>query len=339
MNEKRGEYLGEQLTQMQLQRERERRRSRQADAVHQVDRLMQTQQALGESLGNGLSSLQSKGQMLQRLEVERTEGSLLATLVRPFTANRQALARRSVAEELIALYERVGVRLREATHFADQVKLTALEMQQEVDGLHRALAEALHNQRTAAKRVLEAERALDSVEVDELPEAVKARRRDRYTFDLRTEAVNLELYGVSMEQCRVHLAPARALRDTVLQLHEDMSKYVINATHTVNAAGRRIQGLGVMADAPTVVAELQESLDELSEAMAATEKYIEASQLLVDEVLPKLTAKLDAQDQDEVQFMASSLETVDRARSHRMAERALRQEAAREIESLLGGSD
>ncbi len=339
MNEKSGQYMGEQLTQMQLQRDRERRRSRQVEAVHQVDQLMQTQQQLGAELGDGLRTLTSKGQALQRLEAERSDGSLLASLVRPFTARRAALARRSVAEELIALYERVSVRLREATHFADQVKLTALEMQQEVDGLHRALGEALHNQRVAAERVLEAERSLDDVELEDISEAVRDRRRDRYTFDLRTEAVNLELYGVSVEQCRAHLEPARALRDTVLQLHEDMAKYVINATHTVNAAGRRIQGLGVMADAPTVVAELQESLEELSEAMIATEKYIEASQVLVDEVLPKLAAKLDAHDETEAEFMATSLEAVDRARSHRMAERALRQEAAREIESLLRGTD
>ncbi len=329
-------YLGEQITHAQLARRRELHRRQQSASMRRVDALVQTQQSLGRELGAGLDQLRAQSAELQRLESERTDGSFLASLVRPFTARRTALARRSVAEELLKVYERTSARLREATAFTDELKLCALELQQEVDRLHRELAEATHNERVAARRVLEAEDALAELERAGLEPDELARRRDRFTFDLKTEAVNLELYRVAAEQCRQHLGPARALRDTVLQLHEDMARYVINATHTVNASGRRIQGLGVMADAPIVVQELQESLDELSEAMDATVRYIADSQRLVEEILPDLSARLDARDEADNLELTASLEEVDRARARKMAERALREAADREIDDLLG---
>ena len=303
--------------------------------MERVNTLVRTQHQLGGQLAEGLTTLQGRSEELKRLQEE--DSGLLATLVRPFTARRSALARKSVTEELLAVYEKTGVRLREATAFADELRLCALELQQEVDRLHRDLGHALHNEQVAARRVLEAEEGLDALAEDaSLDPATRERRMDRFTFDLKTEAVQLELYQVAASQCRQHIEPARALRDTVLQLHEDMARYVIKATHTVNASGRRIQGLGMMADAPLVVHELQESLDELANAMQATEAYIQSSRKLVEEVLPDLTADLDAQDEVEIAHLTSSLEQVDRARAHNLAEQALRDAAEAEIDELLG---
>jgi len=333
----RRKYLGEQLTHALLQRRREEVSTRHQRAVHRVDRLMVTQQTLGRELGAGLDELQQTRGELQELEAAANDDSLLATLVRPFTARRTALQRKSVAEGLIKQYEKVSVRLREATAFSDQLKLTALELQQEVDRLHRELGEALHNQRVAATRVLELEDALAQLEADpELSPEARDRRRDRFTFDLRTEAVALDLYEAAAGHCRTHLPAARSLRDTVLRLHEEMAEYVLSATHTVNAAGRRIQGLGMLADAPVVVAELQASLDELNQAMQATQDYVESSQALIAEVLPELSARVAAEAEASSAVLRSELDEVDRAKSRAMAERALREAAEDEIRELLG---
>ena len=324
------------MTHADLAGRRDAHKRQQASSVQRVNHLVQTQQALGTELSDGLTRLKGQSEELKRLQ-EPEAGGVLSALVRPFTARRSALARRSVAEELLTVYEKTGVRLREATAFADELRLCALELQQEVDRLHRDLGESLHNERVAAQRVLDSEEALAELEVDEtLPQATRVRRRDRYTFDMKTEAVQLELFKVAASQCRVHIDPARALRDTVLQLHEDMARYVINATHTVNAAGRRIQGLGMMADAPLVVHELQESLAELSSAMAATEQYIENSRRLVEQVLPNLSADLDQRDEVDIQMLTSSLASVDRKRARTLAEQALREAAEAEIDELLG---
>ena len=331
----RREYLGEALSHAHIARRREAQSRQQAEGVRRVDALVRTQQSLGTQLGDGLTELRDQSAALEQLD-RPSQDSFLSGLVRPFTARRAALARRSIAEGLLQVYERTSASLRQATGFADELKRCALELQQEVDRLHRDLGEALHNEGVAAHRVLEAEAALQELEGLEIDRGAAARRRDRYTIDLKTEAVHQELYAVAATQCRQHLGPARALRDTVLQLHEDMARYVVNATHTVNAAGRRIQGLGLMADAPVVVQDLQESLDELGEAMAATVHYIEQSRRLIEDVLPDLSAKLDAHDELEDLTLTTSLEQVDRGRARKQAERRLRESADREIDDLLG---
>ena len=332
-------YLGEKLTHAHLHRRREEIQKQHGEAIAQVNTLLETQRSLGEELGNGLDTLKQQGGELDRLKASERDTSLLASLVRPFTSRRTALARRSVAEGLLKHYEKTSSRLREATAFSDELKLCALEMQQEVDRLHRELGQALHNQRLAAERILECERGLQELDGLNISAEQRERREDRYTFDLRTEAVALELFKSSASQCRQHLDPARALRNTVLQLHEDMAQYVLGATHTVNAAGRRIQGLGMMADAPIVVQELQESLNELNQAMAATQHYIENSRKLIEEVLPDLSAKMDADSEIELADLVGSLGSVDRGRTRQMAEQALREAAQSEIEDLLRGED
>ena len=335
----RREYLGEKLTHARLHRRREEIQERHGQAIAQVNTMLETQKAIGEELGTGLATLKMQGEELDRLRNTESDTSLLSSLVRPFTSRRTALARRSVAEGLLTHYEKTSTRLREATAFSDELKLCALEMQQEVDRLHRELGQALHNQRLAAQGILECEAGLGEVDQLELTREQRERRKDRYTFDLRTESVALELFKSSAAQCRQHLDPARALRDTVLQLHEDMAQYVLSATHTVNAAGRRIQGLGMMADAPIVVQELQESLDELNQAMEATQQYIEHSRKLIEEVLPDLSAKIDAESETDVAHLVGSLDAVDRARTRQLAEQALREAAESEIDQLLRESD
>lgn len=329
-------YRGEQLSHALLQRRQQEVALRHRRAVGKVEDLLGTQRRTASELGAGLQTLARSRTELDRLEPTASTG-LLASLVRPFTIRRALVARRSIAEGLLRQYEQVNVRLREATAFSDELKLTALELQQEVDRLHRERADALHNERLAATRVLELEAALREAEADaaQAPDE-RERRSDRFTFDLRTESVALSLFQAAAELCRQHLGPARSLRDTVLRLHEEMAQYVLTATHTVNAAGRRIQGLGMLADAPLVVAELQQSLDALDQALQATAGYAERSQALVAEVLPELSARLRAATEATEQALALELGEVDRERARMEAERALRREAEHEIERLLG---
>ncbi len=336
MSERR-RYLGEQLSHAVLQRRQREVAERHRRAMTQVSELLDTQKQIGSELSAGLNTLRRQRGELDRMEQQDSDTSILASLVRPFTARRSALARRSIAEGLMRQYETVSVRLREATAFSDELKLCALELQQEVDRLHRELGEALHNQRLAAERVLEIEEALVDNESDaSLTDEEKARRRDRFEFDRRTEAVALELFKAAVGLCRQHIPPARALRDTVLQLHEEMAQYVLSATHTVNAAGRRIQGLGMLADAPIVVQELQESLDELQDAMHATRDYVERSQYLIAEVLPDLSARISAEGEASSAMLEGDLAAIDREKARMEAERALREAAEAEIQNLLG---
>lgn len=303
------QYRGEQLTHALLQRRRQEVAERHQRAVGRVSDLLEAQRRVGAELGEGLVTLQKDRGELQRMEEARS-GGLLATLVRPFTVRRSAIARRSIAEGLIRQYEQVNVRLREATAFSDELELTALELQQEVDRLHRERADALHDGRIAAERVLACEAGLAELDALDLGPEERERRRDRYTFDLRTESVALALFQAAAELCQQHVGPARSLRDTVLQLREEMARYVLAASHTVNAAGRRIQGLGMLADAPVVVGELQRSLHELEAAMQATAAYVERSHALLTDVLPELSARIRAETEATGEALAA-LEEVE----------------------------
>src|SRR5690606_8504389 len=132
-------YLGEQLTHAVLQRRQREVADRHRRAMGQVSDLLESQKQIGGELSRGLTVLRTQRTELDRIEQQQTDSSLLASLVRPFTARRSALARRSIAEGLLRQYEQVSVRLREATAFSDELKLCALELQQEVDRLHREL--------------------------------------------------------------------------------------------------------------------------------------------------------------------------------------------------------
>ncbi len=329
-------YTGETLSHVALMRRREEIRARHKRAVEQVNALYASQATIAEELGDGLAQMQKHGSELDRLTEEENASGLLAALMRPFTARRVALARKSVTEALLTQYEAVSIRLREATAFSDDLKLCALEMQDEVDRLHRDHAAATHNAKLAAERVLELEKELARLEAEpSSPE--RARTIDRLTFELRTESINLELFRANAEQCAHHLGPARKLRDAVLELHEDMARYVLTATQAVNAAGRRIQGLGMMADAPIVVAELQASIEELNEAMEATAAYVEQNRDLIARVLPELTQQLETEAALDATETMDTLEEVSRERARQLAEQALREAARAEIEAFLDG--
>ncbi|MEZ4237651.1 MAG: hypothetical protein R3F59_16190 [Myxococcota bacterium] len=325
------------LTHARLQRRQQEVHDRHRRAVEKVGELLDTQRRVGAELGQGLEVLSRQRTELETLDRRETDASLLAALVRPFVGRRHALARRSIAEGLLQRYEQVSVRLREATAFSDELRLCALELQAEVDQLHRELAGSLQQQQAAAARVLEIERGLEELEesVQHTPEQ-KARLRDRYTFDLRSESVSLALFGAAVELSRQHLDPARALRDTVLRLHEEMATYVLSATHTVNAAGRRIGAMGMLADAPAVVAELQQSLDALGLAMEATTQWIDRSQRFIAEVLPELSTRVQREAVATEQALAYELQEHDRDRIRLEAERTLRREAEDEVARLLG---
>jgi hypothetical protein len=243
------------------------------------------------------------------------------------------LARKSIAEGLLTQYEQVSVSLRRASAFADELHLCALELQEEVEQLHGEHARNLAGAREAAERVMHIEADLDALDAADHD---TRRQEDRLRFEERTTSSRMELYRAGAELCRQELEPARALRDTVLQLHEEMARFVLQATSSVNAAGRRIQALGVAADAPSVVAELNESLQQLDAAMNATEHYLDQAQHLLTRVLPELSERLERDAAHRRLDLADDLDALSRERARELADRALREAADAEIAEHLG---
>lgn len=301
--------------------------------LDRVDELVRTQTQVGRDLTRDLGALSEKGHVLDDLETEMSQAGLLSGLMARITGRSTVLERRSATEALVDHYEMVSMRLRRASAFADDLRLCALELHEEVDELHQQLADGLANEKASAERVLALDKALQEVEGTS---ADAARLRDKLDFELRQEALMLELFRASSEMARQHLDPARALRDTTMRLNEEMATFVLQATGAVNAAGRRIQALGMAADAPVVIGELQQSLEDLNQAMDITTSYVEQTQILLAEVLPQLSARLEAQREMDEITVTSELTAVSRKHANALAEKALREAAQAEIEDLLG---
>ena len=279
-------------------------------ALDRVQGLAHTQETVGRELTAELSTLKDKGHALDDLERELSSTGLVASLLSLVTRRNAVLERRSATEALVDHYELVSVRLRRASAFTDELRLCALELQAEVDGLHEQFASAMANEKLSAERILAIENALAEPMGEEETPQDHARRQDALEFELRQETLSLELFRASAEVARHHLEPSRALRDTTQRLHEEMATFTLQATGTVNAAGRRIQALGLAADAPLVVGELQQSLEELQQAMDMTTAYIEQTRVLITDVLPELSARLAAQREMEEVAVTSELDQV-----------------------------
>ncbi len=309
---------------------RERMEEVRTHALGRVGRMVERHQALSGELHDELSELSGSDDELEALK--RSGGGALSTLLRRFGRRNVVLERRSAAQELYRRYEAVNRRLREASAFNDELRLCAVELDAEVQTLHRDRAGALDAERQAGERVLELELELEALRgsPDERPTL------DAITFELRRVALDLEIHRASEALFEQHLEPARSLRDTVMRLHEEMSHFLLSASSTVDGAGRRIQALGMAADAPAVVLELQSSLHALGEAMEVTETYVEQTRHLLGEVLPRMSAQLEDRGAVEALLTVGEANELDRDRARALAERALRQAASEEIESFLG---
>lgn len=331
------QYEGDRPTQASLVDRRESLRMRHRDTLHEVNRLVTSQHKISQELGEELAAMQDKGQRLDALQAQEQEGGMLNALVRAFNRRRMILERRSVAEELLHRYEHVSQRLRQASAFSDELRLTALRMQDEVEKLHKEHSVAQNNERRAAQRVLELEQQLQAIESGELETAANEREQimDRLQFEERTESLSVELFRAQSRLLKQEISPARGLRDTVMGMYEEMAQFVLAATARVNGAGRKIQALGMAADAPTVINELNESLAELDVAMEATEVYVAQAQELLTRVLPEMSRQLQDSQQSASFELTHDLNDMSRERAAALADLALREAAESEVESWL----
>ncbi len=333
---RRPHYEGGTPSQSALLERRKALRTRHQRSMAQVTDLARSQQELSAELGNELTQMRTQAGQLDELEQRAAETGLLAALTRAFARRRAILQRRSVAEGLLRRYETASQCLRRASAFSDELRLCALELQEQVDELHAELERSERNRLRAAEAVVALDDAI--AEIEPPPgggeEQTRERRFDELQFRQRSEALALELFQAADDLLGQELPPARALRDTVMELHEEMARFVLGAESAINTAGRRIQALGMAADAPMVVAELQTSMAELGAAMEATEHYVEQAQHLLTHVLPELNAEMAARTRTDNDILVDDLDSISRERSRALAEQALKDAARAEVESV-----
>jgi hypothetical protein len=319
------------LTPAELTRRREELESGQRSAMARVDKLVRDQRDIGQELRDEMALLKERGSALEAGEAD--VAGLIPAVLRRFSKRREVLARRSVAEGLMEQYESVNISLRKATAFTDELRLCAAELQADVERIHTELSNNRQIGEHTAEELKDIERRLEALDGGAEDPLEAERERDRLQFQLRGGMLTLQLHEVSTDLNRKHLDPLRALRNTVLGLHEEMARYVLAATATVDNAGRRIQALGMAADAPAVIAELQESLVDLDQAMTATEAYVARANELLNRVLPELTDSLREHNSRENARLTDELYAIDRERARLLTDRSEQREALAEVES------
>lgn len=330
------ELEGPSPSQADLLAERDDLQRKHDATLDRVGALVQGHKALSEEVGAELTTALERKQALEALQAKDAESGLLASISRALTRRRAILERKSAAEELVTQFQAVQVSLSRASAFSDELRLCALELQAEVDRLHQESARAGRNATLCAQKVLEIEAALDALDaVSDLSADDRARYRDALQFEERSLGIALELYRARRELCRRELGPARELRDTVLSLHEDMARFVQQASASVGGQGHRIQALGLAADAPVVVAELHQRMQGMDDLAAASQVYIDQAQHLLTEVLPELSHRMEAASRMRALEVSGDLDALSRERARELADRALMEAAEAEVSQAL----
>lgn len=310
-----------------------RRREELAQAAlrsrERVGDLLAAQQRQSAELKEELQSLQRAGHSLDELEQRAAQPGLLASLSRQLGRRRAMLDRRSATEGLLQRYEAASARLRQAAAFCDELSLEAVALQAQLDALYDEHEAALRSERAS-----EEQRARLDQQMASLSPSDGGRALDRLRFEEHNARLAAQLARSRAQLLGPQLAPTRALRDTLLDLRADLSRFVTAATITVEAAGRRIQALGLVADAPLVLSELQESLKDLAQAMSAAEAQAERARSLLSQALPALSGALELQAVADQADLRASLEALEEERARLLADQALREAAEREVQAL-----
>jgi hypothetical protein len=317
------------LSQLQLVDRHSELRQAHERTLSKVEDLVREQQQVSTHLSQGLSEMQSKGAQLDQVG---SETGLVARITRLLSRRSEVLARRSISEALVGIHEKSVVDLRRASTVTDHLKRTAAELNLEAEGLHHERVQARQMLKETAQRVLKLEAELDHLQADRAVD--HSQEIDSLEFKERSVSGDVLLIRAHIELCTDELGEAQDLRDTVQTMHEDMARFVLGATKAVNGAGRRIQSLGMAADAATVVIELNESMLQLDVAMQETSRYLLAADDLLTRVLPGMNAKLSAQEGKQRFSVQTDLEQISRSRSRALADQALLEAAEAEVDGL-----
>lgn len=317
------------LSQLQLVDRHGELRQAHERTLSKVEDLVREQQQVSTHLSQGLSEMQSKGAQLDQVG---SETGLVARITRLLSRRSEVLARRSISEALVGIHEKSVVDLRRASTVTDHLKRTAAELNLEAEGLHHERVQARQMLKETAQRVLKLEAELDLLQADRA--ADHSQEIDSIEFEERSVSGDVLLIRAHIELCTDELGEAQDLRDTVQTMHEDMARFVLGATKAVNGAGRRIQSLGMAADAATVVIELNESMLQLDVAMQETSRYLLAADDLLTRVLPGMNAKLSAKEGKQRFSVQTDLEQISRSRSRALADQALLEAAEAEVDGL-----
>lgn len=307
--------------------------ARHTDTLGRVDGLLREQKDLTGGIADELNALHKDGDALQAIERADADATgLIAQIRGRLTRRSRMLERQSVATRLQEQYRSVHTTLRKAGAFADELRLCAVELAQEVDRLHGDVEDSLSAAVEVEARMEQLSTRLAVLNARNDP--TELRECDRVRFELADLKTAAGLHNAKAHLCVQEVEPARTLRDTVHGLHQEMAHYVLQASASVEGSGRRIQTLGLAADAPLVISELQDGLAQLDAAMSVTEAYLEQAHDMLTRVLPQLSQQIRSQGSRAALDLEQGLAAIEAARESKASDEVLKAAALAEVELI-----
>jgi ABC-type transporter Mla subunit MlaD len=321
-------YKGEGISVRELERTIDRERTRQNRNVETLSELRNRTSEIQSQLSEEVDKIKELTDHLNR-ERERSDftSSIRQILGKLPWFDDQIITRKSIEQLLRNQYEISSRRLKEASEFADRLEASKQDLYDEIDRLNQKIVESSKNEEVAAERVLELTRLKDKLEVEHEAAEVgstEARelqlRLDKARRKLAEHSTNLKLYASAEDRLAKLQRNTRQLAKTIANLQEDITTYVTAASEKLDLIAGQIQAIGAAADASTVMLELKNSLDAMTESINHTTQFVSETQTYFRQNVDRMVDDLELYDDETEQVLNENLALNDMVNDERIAE-------------------
>lgn len=332
-------YSGEGISVRALEESIGSERTRQNTQVQHLGNLRNRNAELQKSLADEMSRLRQLSDALQKSR--SGEKSILSSMFSwlPWVESQQA-TRQSIEDLLRRQYELSSMRLREAADFADRLEAAKVDLYDEIDRLNRKIVQSAQNEEDAAAYVrelrdlkIELEMGIQIAEPSSAEERQLVMQLDSTRRLLAEHTTKLRLYSTAEERLAKLKRNTRQLADTIAHLQADITRYVTAASEKLDLISGQIQAIGAAADASSVVLELKQSLDAMTESINHTTRFVAETQQYFRENVDTMIEDLELYD-EETEAVLSENMVINEVMDDMDVERALSSALAKEIEAL-----
>ncbi len=332
-------YSGSGISVRALEESISSERTRQNTQVQELGNLRSRNAELQQSLANEMKRLRELSDELQKSRAG--EESVLSSMFSwlPWVQSQQA-TRQSIEDLLRRQYEMSSMRLREAADFADRLEAAKSDLYDEIDRLNQRILESAENEEHAADYVrelrdlkVELEMGIQMAEPSSAQERQLVMQLDQTRNLLAEHTTKLTLYSTAEERLDKLKRNTRQLADTIAHLQADITRYVTAASEKLDLISGQIQAIGAAADASSVVLELKQSLDAMTESINHTTRFVAETQQYFRENVDGMIEDLELYDEETEAVLSENL-VVNEVMDDMDVERALSSALAKEIEAL-----
>ncbi len=214
-------------------------------------------------------------------------------------------SRRSVEDTLRRQFETSMFRMREAADFADRLEAARADLYDELDRLNQKIIDSSANEESAAEYVFELrelENALDLELEMRDPTSTESRtlqaKRDRTRRLLAEHTMKFRLYNTAEDRLVKLRENTRQLVDMIGHLQSDITRYVTAASEKLDLVSGQIQAIGAAADAASVMLELRESLQVMTESMNHATRFVVETQQYFRDNVDTMIGELNLYDEE-----------------------------------------